>query len=923
MKARKMTSMAVALCMLMSILSSMAVPVSANEETVTAEVVSAETMPVEIMSIEEPQVMPLVMVCGVTLTPENADDILGDGTVSYNDAEQELILNNFNYSGPGFSHDNSGENWVIYIGEDVSITVIGQNNIEMIDEYGDYIYDGAAIKYRIAESAVGTLRIKAPDNINELNTVSILNIDTYCGINTYDNPLTVSVSTVNTNYIETGDLIVNQDAKLNADCVSTNSMSAENAELNIDFATVVGNCNLINSNSAINNIFAADFNISSGSFVGIVHIPNDETPDEYDNRVTVYGENIDQGYIGADDVIEFQSGAKLIETDVLRRRVGADIPALIPYLEGDGLIHVYDNEYVLQEAYLTDGTQLTVRSGMNFVDEPYTPNEEGVFAYDEATKTLTLENNVYITYGEYTTVKLPTGSTININGKAWIDGDIEISAPNDEAHNLNIAGGELVAAHFILNNGALKVATGATLNTNSIYAKDVIVDGTLIAISQDASAINVLYGKLIRNGTGETGGSIYAQNRTGYDAISIYITPEDAAQLTETEILNRYLVLNNGIEQYDAVARLCVNRDEENIISFFREGNDPANGRGESIVDIDPPQEMATPEPTSTPQPTSPPTYSGGGGGTRTYDVIYHSGTETDEKVYRRGNRKNTAVTVEGGDIFEAPENMAFTGWAETENGEVVYNENDEFMMPSKTVNLYAIWEETAVTPSLNKEDHIAYIEGYPDGSVGPMYNISREETAAIYFRLLDDTTREYYWSQTHSFDDVEQSRWSNIAIATLANAGIVEGRTQTQFEPDAPITRAEYASIAARFDSEPYSGSDSKFPDTVGHWAEEYINRAAARGWIIGDSDGNFRPDDYITRAEAVTLINRVLERNPKLKENLHNSMITFTDNLDETAWFYIDIQEAANSHEYVRNEDGTETWTNVDNSDLGDMNR
>ena len=215
------------------------------------------------------------------------------------------------------------------------------------------------------------------------------------------------------------------------------------------------------------------------------------------------------------------------------------------------------------------------------------------------------------------------------------------------------------------------------------------------------------------------------------------------------------------------------------------------------------------------------------------------------------------------------------------------------------------------VQPALNTDDHYAYIIGYDDGTVRPNSNISRAEVATIFFRLLDDDTRAYYWSSTNDYSDVSSDAWYNNAVSTMSNAGILTGYNDGTFRPDANITRAEFAAIAARFLSEVYTGSDY-FTDTDGHWAEEYINRAADAGWINGYNDGSFRPDQAITRAEAMTLVNAVLERKPH-EDHLLDDMVTWPDN-PKTAWYYEEIQEATNSHDYTWSKAGDyELWQSL----------
>ena len=219
-----------------------------------------------------------------------------------------------------------------------------------------------------------------------------------------------------------------------------------------------------------------------------------------------------------------------------------------------------------------------------------------------------------------------------------------------------------------------------------------------------------------------------------------------------------------------------------------------------------------------------------------------------------------------------------------------------------------------AKTPdALNGEDHFDYIVGDADGRVHPERNITRAEVASIFFRLLKDDVRSENLTDQNTFTDVSADAWYNVAVSTMSDMGIVFGRTDYQFDPDAYITRAEFAAIAARFDSGSYSGDDL-FTDIEGHWAADQINRAAEKGWITGYPDGTFGPNRYITRAEAVTMINRVLNRMPEDEDALHEDMKVFVDNADTNAWYYLAIQEATNSHEYKKDKDGVyETWTDV----------
>jgi hypothetical protein len=212
----------------------------------------------------------------------------------------------------------------------------------------------------------------------------------------------------------------------------------------------------------------------------------------------------------------------------------------------------------------------------------------------------------------------------------------------------------------------------------------------------------------------------------------------------------------------------------------------------------------------------------------------------------------------------------------------------------------------------LSGDDHFAYIVGYEDGTVRPSGNITRAEVATIFFRLLKEGIRNEYLTSENPFDDVSESAWYCKAVSTLTALGIIEGRSETIFAPNEPITRAELATVCARFDTGVTSGT-STFTDTAGHWAEAEIQRAAALGWIEGDGDGKFRPNDSITRAEAITMINRVLCRIPKDESDLLENMNTWPDNQNTDAWYYLAIQEATNSHDCDRKGEIYETWTQM----------
>ena len=218
------------------------------------------------------------------------------------------------------------------------------------------------------------------------------------------------------------------------------------------------------------------------------------------------------------------------------------------------------------------------------------------------------------------------------------------------------------------------------------------------------------------------------------------------------------------------------------------------------------------------------------------------------------------------------------------------------------------------VPTGLNGDDHFAYIVGYPDGNVKPGSSITRAEVATIFFRLLTEDVRTANSTQSNSLSDVSRGQWFNHAISTLSSMGIVKGNPDGTFDPDAPITRAEFAAIAARFDDK-NTNTTSNFSDIASHWAKDEIGVAANKGWINGYPDSTFRPDQYITRAEAMTLVNRVLNRLPEKSEDLLDDMIKWPDNADASVWYYRAVQEATNSHDYSDKSDADkyEKWTKI----------
>lgn len=274
----------------------------------------------------------------------------------------------------------------------------------------------------------------------------------------------------------------------------------------------------------------------------------------------------------------------------------------------------------------------------------------------------------------------------------------------------------------------------------------------------------------------------------------------------------------------------------------------------------------------------------------------------------------------------------AFLGWATEANGGVAYHDQQSLSITQDTT-LYAVWkqqpnqggsggghhnsggtqEKPDETPptTLNDTDHYAYIVGYEDGTIRPNGHITRAEAATVFFRLLTDEARDANLTDRSPYPDVSAGDWYNKAIATLSRMGILSGYEDGSFRPNATVTRAEFAAMAARFDTEA-KPVDTPFTDLTGCWAADEIAKAYGKGWVNGYGDNTFRPNGPITRAEAVTLINRVLRRLPETDKDLLPDERTWPDN-PETFWGYLALQEASNSHLYDRKSDGYETQTKI----------
>lgn len=294
------------------------------------------------------------------------------------------------------------------------------------------------------------------------------------------------------------------------------------------------------------------------------------------------------------------------------------------------------------------------------------------------------------------------------------------------------------------------------------------------------------------------------------------------------------------------------------------------------------------------------------------YDLDFHTltfdtmgGSRIDPVTVRHGNAvAKPKDPVNGGYIFD--------GWYTDKTYRTPYN----FATPlTQDTTIYAKWFLIVLpgvtvkknTPKLNTADHFAYVQGYPDGTVKPAGNITRAETAAILFRLMDDASRKTYYSTKSGFRDVASGSWYNTYVATLNNAGVITDSSNGYFRPNEAITRAELAAMLAKF-SETTSAANYFNDVSAKYWAANAIAICAKLGWITGYPDGTFRPDRNVTRAELMAMINRATGRAPKSADAFLPGMKTWIDNTSDK-WYYLDVQEATNSHSYTVK--GSETWT------------
>ena len=477
---------------------------------------------------------------------------------------------------------------------------------------------------------------------------------------------------------------------------------------------------------------------------------------------------------------------------------------------------------------------------------------------------------------------LSTDDNVTISG-----GTIEITA--------NIGSGILANSDFTITGGKVTIITDITGGYGIQTGGSVFINSGTVDISSGSDAINALENVTISGGWGHhfessnDGRGIAAGNNvaiTGGSGTVISSIPADEAVLAYGELTHKNVTIEGS---HNGSAGPFIS-----VYVFFNGG--AASGGAKTFADED----------------DNPFEYiqfrSAGGGGWSSPIVIYHyvvfrsnGGSAVPEQRVQDNSRarKPADPTREG---------YTFDGWFVDSGLTSLYDFNTPV---TKSITLYAGWTEIEVEaeeppPPQLTDEHIMYIDGYPDGTVHPDDYITRAEAAAVFFRLIVADDKES--PVTSSFSDVRGSNWYYQNVAYLQKYNILKGYLDGTFKPDAPITRAEFAAIASRFDKLELNVPNIFDDVPADHWAIGYINSAYAKGWVNGISDSRFRPDENITRAQVVSVVNRMLDRSVEL-ENIPDDARQFSD-VDDSHWAYCDIVEASNWHDYVRNEDGHEIW-------------
>ena len=563
-------------------------------------------------------------------------------------------------------------------------------------------------------------------------------------------------------------------------------------------------------------------------------------------------------------------------------------------------------------------------------------------------------------YGGITISNYSTLTTDKNVGKSWgvfakelyMDGTSELSSCNNTADGVKIGGkGEIQANATVTIEGNKTSGLVSYTGSDYWYGNINIAEGANVEIHNNAHGIYVMpggkldmqAGNVTLNTGSEYGGGLWNRGGTVVLGSNVALYNNHASQYGDdiysagTTYKNKEYNATITFDEVGEDWKLDDCTPEHPILGWYKDGMESNedkslkrwNGHGEAYYAVEytaPATEVTEALALKAAHPLL-------------YKVSYvmsgeipkqYKNKEPEQKFYAANSQYTIADTfpsVPGVNDNGVNGTFSFSGWSFTQGGTPVSGKQTL----TKDVTLYGVWTFTKkssghrpsnppvtipddVPTGLDLKNHYGYIIGYPvdyytgkpttdqtKKPVRPEGKITRAEVATIYFRMLTDENRAANWNQVSGFSDVKSSAWYNNAISTLTKAGILKGYEDGTFQPNGYITRAEFATIAIRFFSGVYEGEDL-FPDIKGHWAEDYINNAANKGLVKGYEDGTFGPDRYITRAEAVTLVNRTLNRHPH-NDGLHQDMLRWPDNMDTSKWYYADMQEATNSHEPDKN--------------------
>ena len=562
-------------------------------------------------------------------------------------------------------------------------------------------------------------------------------------------------------------------------------------------------------------------------------------------------------------------------------------------------------------------------------------------------------------YGGITISNYSTLTTDKNVGKSWgvfakelyMDATSELSSCNNTGYGVEIGGkGEILAGATVTIEGNTQSGLVSYTGSNYWFGDINIAEGANVEIHNNAHGIYVMpggkldmqAGNVTLNTGSEYGGGLWNRGGTVVLGSNVALYNNHASQYGDdiysagTTYKNKEYNATITFDEVGEDWKLDDCTPEHPILGWYKDGMESnkeqvlkrwnGHGEGEAYYAVEytaPATEVTEALALKAAHP-------------KMYSVTYRvsgeipDGYEAPAQKYYKDPFKYTVENVPSsisGTKDGVNGTYSFTGWK---------TESDEFVTGQQTLTedttLYGVWTFTKksnghrpsnppvtipddVPTGLDLKNHYGYIIGYPvdyytgkpttdqtKKPVRPEGKITRAEVATIYFRMLTDENRAANWNQVSGFSDVKSSAWYNNAISTLTKAGILKGYEDGTFQPNGYITRAEFATIAIRFFSGVYEGEDL-FPDIKGHWAEDYINNAANKGLVKGYEDGTFGPDRYITRAEAVTLVNRTLNRHPH-NDGLHQDMLRWPDNMDTSKWYYADMQEATNSHEPDKNQ-------------------